>query len=587
MTWVALLCRQSGMAGTCNSSHPWDDLDRYRGSLLKGKWPTLPELFRISQDMYGGKTAFSVFHGHEKVCISFSEALETIRREAAYLRRMGVRKGDKVMLMGRNSPDWALAYFAIPESDAIAVPMDAQMRADKCVRLAKFADVRFIIADTGLLSELEAEDGEWFSSLLGAASLENAGRWMRLSEAADEPGALPTVSEDDTAAILFTSGTTGNEKGVVLTHANITSDVYMTVNEVKMLSSKDVTYALLPLHHSYCCTAVLLEAVRIGAECLFGHGFAVSRMLDDMKRGGVTVFMGIPMLYNKLLSGIMTKVRQQGMLKYAVVRFLMEINSIVHKATGASPLAPFFRSAITSKAGLDKVRLLISGAGPLSSKVVWAYHGLGLEFIQGYGLTEASPIVTLNPPEHFKTASIGHPLAFIDLIIADKDEDGVGEIRIKGPNVCKGYYNDPENTAALFDRNGYMRTGDLGYMDKDGYVFLKGRAKNIIVTEGGKNVFPEEIEDMFQLYSEISQIMVRGYQKNPGVPGEAVEAVVYPDPDHFKGASDEEVKNRIDSIVSQVNKGLESFQKIERVTIVPSPMEETTTRKIKRGQVKV
>ena len=132
-----------------------------------------------------------------------------------------------------------------------------------------------------------------------------------------------------------------------------------------------------------------------------------------------------------------------------------------------------------------------------------------------------------------------------------------------------------------------MRTGDLGYMDKDGYVFLKGRAKNIIVTEGGKNVFPEEIEDMFQLYSEISQIMVRGYQKNPGVPGEAVEAVVYPDPDHFKDAFDEEVKNRIDAIVSQVNKGLESFQKIERVTIVPSPMEETTTRKIKRGQVKV
>ena len=391
--------------------------------------------------------------------------------------------------------------------------------------------------------------------------------------------------EDDTAAILFTSGTTGNEKGVILTHANITSDVYMTVNEVRMLDERDVTYALLPLHHSYCCTAVLLEAVRIGAECLFGHGFAVSRMLSDLKRGAVTVFMGIPMLYNKLLSGIMAKVKEQGKATYALVRSLMEVNSILHKITGRSPLKGFFQKMITSKVGLDKVRLLISGAGPLSPKVVWAFHGLGLEFIQGYGLTEAAPIVTLNPPEHFKAASIGHPLAFIDLRIADKDSDGIGEIRIKGPNVCKGYYKDEVNTAQLFDEDGYMKTGDLGYMDREGYVFLKGRAKNIIVTEGGKNVFPEEIEDMFQLESEISQIMVRGFQKVPGVPGEAVEAVVYPDPEAFKGVSREDVRSRVEAIISSVNRNLESFQKIERITILDAPMEETTTRKIKRGKV--
>ena len=324
--------------------HPWDELDEYRGSIVKGKWPTLPELFRLSEKQYPDKISFSVFHGKEKLSWTFSEAYSVIRHEAAYLSRMGIRKGDKVLLMGKNSPDWAFAYFAIPEAGGVAVPMDCQMKAGKCVRLAAFADVRFVIADPGLLQQMKNEDEAWFSSLLGAASLEDSSIWMRLSEADDAfADDLPEVSEDDTAAILFTSGTTGNEKGVVLTHANITSDVYMTVNEVRMLDCRDVTYALLPLHHSYCCTAVLLEAVRIGAECLFGHGFAVSRMLDDLKRGGVTVFMGIPLLYNKLLTGITAKIREKGKAAYAVIRSMMEINSIAHKITGRSPLRRFFQ----------------------------------------------------------------------------------------------------------------------------------------------------------------------------------------------------------------------------------------------------
>ena len=565
--------------------HPWDELDRYRGTIVAGDWPTLPELLRLSADQFGGKTAFSVYEGRTKHTLSFDEVLCTVRHEAARLSGIGVKEGDKVMLMGRNSPDWALSYFEIPECGGVSVPMDSQMKADKCVRLAKFADVRAVIADSSTLRMLEKEDGTWFSSLLGAFSLDDCEGWERLSLVDDPFKDLPRVKEDDIAAILFTSGTTGNEKGVELTHRNITSDVYMTVNEVRMLDERDVTYALLPLHHSYCCTAVLLEAVRIGAECLFGHGFAVSRMLDDLKRGAVTVFMGIPMLYNKLLAGIMAKVKEQGKAAYAFIRMMMEINSIAHKITGRSPLRGFFQRVITSKVGLDKVRLLISGAGPLSPKVVWAFHGLGLEFIQGYGLTEASPIVTLNPPERFKTASIGHPLAFIDLIIGGKDRDGIGEIRIKGPNVCRGYYKDEANTKALFDEDGYMRTGDLGYVDRDGYVFLKGRAKNIIVTEGGKNVFPEEIEDMFQLETEIAQILVRGYQKDPNVPGESVEAVIYPDPEAFKGVDASGIKARLESIVSSVNRNLESFQKIERITVLSQPMEETTTRKIKRGKV--
>ena len=568
--------------------HPWDELDKYRGSVVRGQWPTLPELLVISEDKFSDRISFSVFQGKEKIAYTFHEVLETAKHEAGYLRRMGIGKGDKVMLMGHNSPDWALAYFAIPFADAVSVPMDSQMRPDKCVRLAKFAEVKFIVADSQILSLLKAEDEEWFSSLLGVASLDSKSDVFRLSEAEDDFPPLPTVTEDDTAAILFTSGTTGNEKGVVLTHKNITSDVYMTVNEVRILSEKDVTYALLPLHHSYCCTAVLLETVKHGADCIFGHGIVVSRMIADMKQGKVSVFMGIPLLYNKVIAGIFKKVREKGALTYGLVITLMTINGWCKKAFGKTPFKKFFDRTITSQVGLDHSDILICGAGPLSPKVFKQYQQLGLNFLQGYGLTETSPILTLNPPSHFKVDSVGKVLPFIDMIIADKDSDGVGEIRVKGPNICKGYYKDAENTAALFDENGYLRTGDLGYLDSENYLYLKGRAKNIIVTEGGKNVFPEEIEDMFQLYQQIDQILIRGFQMKKDVPCECIEAVIYPSEDYYKGKelSKEAMQKEMEAIVTEVNRNLAGYKKIEKVTVVDKPMEMTTTKKIKRNLVK-
>ena len=173
------------------------------------------------------------------------------------------------------------------------------------------------------------------------------------------------------------------------------------------------------------------------------------------------------------------------------------------------------------------------------------------------------------------------------MIIADKNAEGIGEIRIKGPNVCLGYLDDEENTKALFDENGYMKTGDLGYMDSENYVYLKGRAKNIIVTEGGKNVFPEEIEDMFQLYPQVEQILIRGFQMKKDVPSESIEAVIYPSSDYAKenGLDKSAMDSEIEKIIKEVNKDLVGYKKIEKLTIVTEPMQMTTTKKIKRATV--
>ncbi len=567
--------------------YAWDEIDEFRGNLVNGEWPTIPELFLMSESKYADNVAFSVFEPDKKV-ITYRQAKEYIFNIASYLRDKGIKEGDKVALNGKNSPEWALSYFGILTSGAVVVPIDNQMKPDRFMRLSEYADVKFVIADFDVLEKIKTRANDWYNSLLGLGMLKGGSKdYVKVTEMRSENTLKERVkvSDDDIAAILFTSGTTGNEKGAMLTHRNIVSNVYQAANGMGV-DEHDVLYALLPLHHSYCCTAVLLETIRHGSECLFGHGIIVSRMINDLKMGKVTVFMGIPLLYNKVIAGIFAKVKEKGALTYALIKALMAFNGFCKKCFGKAPLRGFFNKKILSQVGLDHSKLLICGAGPLSPKVFKQYQQLGLNFLQGYGLTETSPIVTLNPPEHFKVDSIGRILPFIDLRIADKDSEGVGEIQVKGPNVCKGYYKDEKNTKELFSEDGYLRTGDLGYVDSENYVYLKGRKKNIIVTEGGKNVFPEEIEDMFQLYSQVEQILIRGFQQKKDVPCECIEAVIYPSKDYYKDKSSEEIRKDIERIISEVNKDLSGYKKIEKLTILDEPMEETTTRKIKRGTVK-
>ncbi len=569
--------------------HSWDELEEFRNKgMVKGEWPTIPELFESALSRFPERPCFTVFEPDRKD-LSYKEAYDRIMKGAAFLRSKGVADGDRVLVNGKNSPDWAIAYFAVLFAGGVVVPIDNQMHTDRCMRLSEFAKVRFALCDFDVLEKMKSIGGKWYDSLLGAAMLKGRSDcWTKFTELDIAPLERKIErSEYDDAAILFTSGTTGNEKGAVLSHRNITANVYQAANGMGV-TENDVLYALLPLHHSYCCTAVLLETIKHGADCIFGHGIVVSRMIADMKMGKVTIFMGIPLLYNKVIAGIFKQVKSKGAFTYALVRTLMTLNGWCKKAFGKTPFKAFFDKNITSKVGLDSSRILICGAGPLSPTVFKQYQQLGLNFLQGYGLTETAPILTLNPPEHFKVDSVGRVLSFVDMIIADKDSDGIGEIRVKGPNITRGYLDDEENTKALFDENGYLKTGDLGYLDSENYLYLKGRAKNIIVTEGGKNVFPEEIEDMFQLYQQVEQILIRGFQMKKDVPSECIEAVIYPSEDYYKekNLSPDEIRKDIEGIISEVNKNLVGYKKIEKLTIVDKPMEMTTTKKIKRNLVK-
>ena len=298
--------------------------------------------------------------------------------------------------------------------------------------------------------------------------------------------------------------------------------------------------------------------------------------------------------FGNILAGILKGIKEKGFIVYGIIRMLMGISYMIKKITGVNPGKKMFK-AVLEKASISTIRIAISGGGPLAASVFRMYQELGIDFIQGYGLTETSPIIALNPKEHFKIESVGrffHP--YMEMKILDPDENGIGEVIVKGPMVMQGYYKMEKETADVFTPDGWFKTGDLGKLDSENYLYLAGRAKNLIVTEGGKNVFPEEIENAFQLFTDIEQITIQGYLQDAAMKSEGIEALVYASDDLFKrlnlirGSDDavDPIYDAVKDIVDKVNKNLATYARISKITVLDEPLEMTTTRKVKRKYTK-
>jgi long-chain acyl-CoA synthetase len=378
----------------------------------------------------------------------------------------------------------------------------------------------------------------------------------------------------------------------MLTHDNFVADCFLAQANLGLYPT-DVFYALLPLHHSYTMLAVFIEAISVGAELVFGQRMVTSSILKDLKEAKVTMFLGVPLLFNKVLAGILKGIRAKGALVNSIMSFLMLLSGLIKKLFKLNPGKKLF-GTVLDKASLRTIRICISGGGPLAPSVFRKYNQLGIDFVQGYGLTETSPILTLNPTEAYKETSVGKLIPRVQMRILDPGPDGRGEIAIKGPMVMRGYYKNPEATAEVFTPDGWFKTGDIGYKDSDDYVYLTGRAKNLIVTEGGKNVYPEEIENRFQLYAEVEQVLVRGYVLDKKQHSEGIEALVYPNKEWFEQASSKadsgiengDIEGRIKHVVDEINADMLPYQRISRLTVLEEPLEMTTTKKIKRFALK-
>lgn len=560
---------------------PWSFLDEFRGTYFSGEWPTLPEVFRITVKRYGDRPCFTVFE-NDKVTLTYAQALEKIEAVARWLHSRGIKRGSMVGVTGKNSPEWAVAYLGVLFAGAVVVPIDYQLKNEETDLLMKTADVKILFVDE------EKHDYYAKRKDLEAVISLKKGLGTYVYDLDGPSAAIDPATETDLAAILFTSGTTGNPKGVMLTHRNFVSDCYLAQSNLGIYHT-DVFYALLPIHHSYTMLAVFIEAISVGAELVFGKKMVTKAILKELKEAKITMFLGVPLLFNKVLAGILRGVREKGPIVYGLIRGMMTISGFIKKVFKVNPGKKMFHSVL-EKASLSTIRICISGGGPLAPSIFKQYNQFGIDFVQGYGLTETAPIVTLNPVEHYKETSVGKVIPQVDMKILNPDERGVGEIILRGPMVMRGYYKMPQETAEVFTEDGWFKTGDLGYLDEENYLYLTGRAKNLIVTEGGKNVYPEEIENEFQLFDEIDQILIRGFVTDKRTKSERIEALIYPNMDTFKddvGAaqSKEAITKRIEEIVSEVNQRLLPYQKIEKVTLLDEPLEMTTTKKIKRGAV--
>jgi long-chain acyl-CoA synthetase len=560
---------------------PWAFLEDYRGKAFNGEWPTLPEMYKITVSRFPERACFTIYEP-DRISLNYTQALKIIEAVARWLHSKGIKRSDKVAVTGKNAPEWTIAYLGVLFAGATVVPIDYQLKIEEIEILIKTSGAKMLFVDE--------EKYEYFSKNPGKVesiiSLKK-GIGTYIYDLDGPSAEIEQAVESDLAAILFTSGTMGVPKGVMLTHKNLVSDCYLAQGTPLIVLHTDIFYAILPIHHSYTMLAVFIETISTGAEVVFGKRMVTSTILKDLKEAKITMLLGVPLLFNKVLAGIIRGLKEKGPVVYGLISFMMGISGIIKKIFKVNPGKKMF-GFILDKASLRSVRICISGGGPLAPSVFRKYNQLGIDFVQGYGLTETSPIITINPVEQYKETSVGRTCPHVDMKILDADERGIGEVIVKGPMVMKGYYNLPEETAAAFTSDGYLKTGDLGYMDSENYLYLTGRAKNMIVTEGGKNVYPEEIENEFQLFDEIEQVLIRGYVLDAKMKSEGIEALIYPNPDFKNEAgqkpSEEEIKNRINAIITEVNSRLLPYQKIGRTEILDMPLEMTTTKKIKRGE---
>ncbi len=575
-----------------NNTLPWSYLEEFRGRFFAGNWPTFPELLKIQAHRFENNPCFTVIEETKKT-LTYKEVFNKVLELSAWLIENGLKKGDHVAVAGKNSPEWAITYLAILQSSGVVIPIADSLHERETINIIEKSDSKFAFLDDEKISGIKNA----FPKLkIKSLTPQNQENYVLNLKASSYVIPNEAAKEDDLALIMFTSGTTGTPKGVMLSHKNIISDGFIAQQNFTVLES-DIFYALLPLHHAYTMQAAFICPLEQGAEIVFGKSLAVTKMMKDLHDGKITVMLGVPLLYNKLLAGIRKGIKEKGFLVSFIFALLRQI-SFFFKIAFRINIGKFLFKPILKKANIYDLRVAICGGGPLAKSVFKQYQAMGIDFIQGYGLTETSPIISLNPVEHFKIESVGKsfaPYEEIKIINATSKKNGhkIGEIVVKGPMVMKGYYKMPEETAKMFTEDGFLKTGDLGWIDNEGYVMLCGRAKNLIVTSGGKNVYPEEIEDAFQLYDDINQITCRGYFVDNEKTAEEIEVLIYPSDDLYKKLNlkrnmdylQDEVLEEIKKDVSKVNKTLQSYEQISKITLLKEPLEMTPTNKVKRNCV--
>jgi long-chain acyl-CoA synthetase len=469
-----------------------------------------PVVNRLAE--HGGKTALVVFGKEEIERWSFEKLAARARSFACGLATAGFKRGDTVALFAENRSEWIAAALGVIRAGAVAVPLDVQLGDETLVHVLRDSEARAIITTerrTERFEKLELKEKP--KLILLDARAEDERSWERLLDSA--VAELPAVTPDDAAVLFYTSGTTGPPKGVPLTHGNIASQL-ATVEQMQVMTARDRVLLPLPLHHVYAFVIGMLAPLVLGRPLVLPFSLSGQQLLRTLREGDVTTVVAVPRLYSALYSGIRTRVESAGRVARGLFGALLAVSACLRKWFGLRAGKWLFR-ALHKRFG-ENLRLLASGGSALDPALASKLEALGWQVAIGYGLTETSPLLTINLPGKARRGSVGKPVPGVEIRVdagaLEKEEriDGreVGEIIARGPNVFAGYRNLPDKTAEAFTNEGWFRTGDMGYFDNDGYLFVLGRISTLIKTESGEKIQTEDVETAYTGESAIREIGV-------------------------------------------------------------------------------
>jgi len=503
------------------------------GEMMSAEPTTLNELFALALERYGSRPDVLNYRSEGRwVAVSAETLAEWVRTLAFGFYAHGVRPRDHVALLSENRLEWTLSDLALLALGAVDVPIHATQAPAQVAHILRDSGARVLLLSTGeqwrrirdVISSVESVEkiitfeaiADADARVLPFAQLFEAGRQWASHEPDLYDRLRRAVRPSDLATLLYTSGTTGDPKGVMLTHANITSNVTAAMR-VLGYSSRDVVLSILPLSHSF---------ERMAFYCYLHGGLSIyyaeafDKVAENLRDVRPTVLVGVPRLFEKMRERILTASLELPAVRRRLVRWGLQTGERYHRAQRTTGIVPtrlrwsyeiadrLVLSRIREQMGLDRARSLISGGAALAPDIAYFFLGLGLEILQGYGLTETSPVVTVNPPGANKIGTVGRPIPGVEVMIAED-----GEILVRGPNVMLGYYQRPEETAAVFTADGWLRTGDVGALDADGYLVITDRKKDLIKTSGGKYVAPQALENRLVASPLIAQAVVVGDQR--------------------------------------------------------------------------
>lgn len=520
--------------------------------------------------------------------LTYRSLLESVLRLGTALKNLGIHERDHIAVIGENRVQWAITYLTAMSFNYVIVPIDRNLSVNEILNVIHESDSTAVIfssifEDMFREKKMALKRLKYYISMdlrrekdgfLSMTELMNKVDPISVSE-------LPAIKSDEVAEIIFTSGTLGRAKGVMLSQKNLASNL-MDMVSMLFIYPEDRFLSVLPMHHTYECTCGMLCPIYAGASVHYAR--SLKTVAEDLQSVKATMLLAVPLLYDKMFKAIYRGIKEKK-LAASLIKPMIAATNILQKVGWKNSKRVLFKEIHNRFGG--SIRCFIAGGAAPDPLVARGLREFGFSFIQGYGLTETSPILTLNRLDNYKDNAAGLPLPHVQLRINNPDSDGIGEILAKGPNIMLGYYKNEGATLEAFE-DGWFRTGDLGYIDDDGFLHISGRKKNVIISKNGKNVFPEEIEDLLNRSPFILESMVYGEEDEKK--GEIIAAQIVVDGEAFIELSESkgieitpELLNQvIDEQVRDINKQLPLYKQISKIIIRDEEFQKTTTQKIKR-----